>query len=122
MNRPTESVISVSPDDLKYIGTPGGEEWRETSKNSEKTEEKPDLFKPHEPLTEDMTIPVWKPEPKPEEEKERAIISENKTEDQPEKAEPVYVPESLEEIPVVNNHEDFPFTETKLPRFLFRKI
>jgi len=115
MNRPTESVISVSPDDLKYIGTPGGEEWRETSKSSEKTEEKPDLFKPHEPLTEDMTIPVWKPEPKPEEEKERAIISENKTEDQPEKAEPVYVPESLEEIPVVNNHEDFPFTETKTP-------
>src|SRR4030043_4551 len=31
MNRPTESVISVSPDDLKYIGTPGGEEGRETS-------------------------------------------------------------------------------------------
>src|SRR4030042_4539106 len=29
LNRPTESVISVSPDDLKYIGTPGGAAWRE---------------------------------------------------------------------------------------------
>ena len=82
MNRHGESVISVSPDDLKYIGKPGGEEWKETSKSSEKTEEKPDMFRPRDPLTEDKTIlQPMRLDPKPLEEQEKTIVPEKKAED-----------------------------------------
>jgi transcription termination factor Rho len=116
INRPGESVISVSPDDLKYIGTPGGEDWKENSKNSEKPEEKPDLFKPREPLTEDKTIlPTWSPEPKPEEEREKTIVPEVKAEDHYKEVVPELIPEPPDESPVVfnNNDGDTQFNEHK---------
>ena len=44
VKRSIESVMSVSPDDLKRPETRPAE-WQEQAKKPEKTEEKPDLFK-----------------------------------------------------------------------------
>jgi|WetSurSiteA1Bulk_404760.scaffolds.fasta_scaffold04575_1 transcription termination factor Rho len=61
INRPVESVISVSPDDLRKpeITFP---DQRETVVRTEKTEEKPDLFKTSEPGKGDIREPRWKRE------------------------------------------------------------
>ena len=53
VKRSIESVMSVSPDDLKRPETrPGG--WQEQAKKPEKAEEKPDLFKKPEPVPEEQ--------------------------------------------------------------------
>jgi transcription termination factor Rho len=122
LNRPTESVISVSPDDLKYIGTPGGEDWKESAKNTEKSEERQDPFKPREPFTEERSVPAWKPEAKPEgkpvEKRETLIVSYKQKEDKPEKIElekidPEFIPEPLQETPATVNNEDIPLIDNK---------
>jgi transcription termination factor Rho len=122
LNRPTESVISVSPDDLKYIGTPGGEDWKESTKSSERSEERQDIFKPREPFTEERRIPAWKPEAKPEakpeEKRETPIVSDKQKEDKPEKIElekiePELIPEPLQETPATVNNEDIPLIDNK---------
>ncbi len=61
-NRPVESVMSVSPDDLKWNATPP-EEKHEPSKPPEKQEEKPDLFRPAAFVADELKVPEWKPEP-----------------------------------------------------------
>jgi transcription termination factor Rho len=53
-NRSVESVMSVTPDDLTRNNPP--DEWRESQKPAEKTEEKPDLFKIPVPQAEDRKI------------------------------------------------------------------
>ncbi len=71
-NRQVESVMSVSPDDLTK-NAPPADEWKEQSKQQEKTEVKTDPFKPAE-TTEEKKIPFWPAEetkeisPKPEQE------------------------------------------------------
>ena len=61
INRPVESVISVSPDDLKKpeISIP---DPREATVKHERTDEKPDLFKTQEPAKEEIRAPRWKSE------------------------------------------------------------
>jgi transcription termination factor Rho len=59
INRSVESVMSVSPDDLKRAETPISE-WKEQVKTPEKVNEKPDLFKNAEPLAEERKIPKWR--------------------------------------------------------------
>ena len=61
INRPVESVISVSPDDLKKPETTAPE-WRDPVHGPEKTEEKPDLFKSAEPVKEEIRPPRWRQE------------------------------------------------------------
>jgi transcription termination factor Rho len=70
INRPLESVISVSPDDLKKPETTFPDQ-RETVIRTEKTEEKPDLFKTAEPFKTDIREPRWKREQNYPERKER---------------------------------------------------
>jgi transcription termination factor Rho len=59
INQPTESVISVSPDDLKRPETLPPD-WQEHARKKVKPDEKPDLFKSAEALPEEKNAPRWK--------------------------------------------------------------
>lgn len=94
LNRPIESVMSVSPNDLNR-NNEDKEEVTEAIRNGEKTIEKPDLFRQADSSAEPETITPWKkdtgktgsPEPV-------------KSEDRPERSErsvPEPVPEPLKE-------------------------
>jgi transcription termination factor Rho len=61
INRPVESVMSVSPDDLKKQEPPVTE-LREPAGKPEIQDEKPDLFKSPEQEKEQMRAPRWTPE------------------------------------------------------------
>jgi transcription termination factor Rho len=59
INRPSESVISVSPDDLgKQDSKPG--ERNEPLIKTEKSADKPDLFRSNEPPKEEIRAPRWR--------------------------------------------------------------
>ena len=58
--RPAESVISVSPGDLKSTGSPGGEERREPPRTFNKPDERPDLFRQQEPASQEKRVPSWR--------------------------------------------------------------
>ncbi len=59
INRPSESVISVSPDDLgKQDSKPG--ERHEPVVKTEKSADKPDLFRSNEPPKEEIRAPRWR--------------------------------------------------------------
>jgi transcription termination factor Rho len=70
INRHVESVISVSPDDLKKPETTIPE-WRDPVVSPEKTEDKPDLFKNAEPVREEIRPPRWKYEQRNHDNKDR---------------------------------------------------
>jgi len=70
IKRPVESVISVSPDDLKKPETTAPE-LRDPVTGPEKTEEKPDLFKSAEPVKEEIRLPRWRQEQRTSDNKER---------------------------------------------------
>ena len=65
IKRPTESVMSVSPDDLKK---PEGmtSVWDERARKKVKPEEKPDLFKSAEPISEEGKTPKWRQDQRPD--------------------------------------------------------
>jgi transcription termination factor Rho len=63
LKRSVESVMSVSPDDLKRPETRPGE-WKEPARKPEKPDEKPDQFKKAEPVQEERKIPKWRTDPK----------------------------------------------------------
>jgi len=77
INRPVESVISVSPDDLKKPEPeiPG---LRDTETKPERTDEKPDLFKAPEPAREDTRPQRWQRDPKFSDSKERGPVFNEK--------------------------------------------
>lgn len=62
INRPVESVISVSPDDLKRPDDVVIPERKDQPPVPEKSEEKPDLFRKPEPIREETRQPRWKPD------------------------------------------------------------
>ena len=62
ISKPVESVISVSPDDLKKPDTDVIPERKEQPTVSERTEVKPDLFRNAEPLRDEPRQPRWKPD------------------------------------------------------------
>jgi len=70
VNRPVESVIFVSPDDLKKpeVTTPDN---RDPETRHDMTGEKPDLFRNSEPVKEETRLPRWQRDPKFSERKER---------------------------------------------------
>ncbi len=59
IKRSTESVMSVSPDDLKRPEG-GTADWQDHSRKKTKNDDKPDLFKTPEPLHEERKAPEWK--------------------------------------------------------------
>jgi transcription termination factor Rho len=70
VNRPKESVMSVSPDGVKRPET-RPTDWQEQVKKPEKTEERPDLFKKTEQPYENKKAPRWRTDQKQEERNER---------------------------------------------------
>jgi transcription termination factor Rho len=69
VNRPVESVMSVSPDDLRKQESPVTER-KEPGGKQENQEEKQDLFKIPEPEKEQIRPPRWAPERRNQERKE----------------------------------------------------
>ena len=57
--RPSETVISVSPGDLKSTGSPGTEERREPARTFNKPDERPDLFR-QQPAPDEKRVPSWR--------------------------------------------------------------
>jgi transcription termination factor Rho len=69
INRPIESVISVSPNDLKKPEITASEH-RDPVINPEKMDDKPDLFKSAETVKEEIRPPRWKHEQRNSDRKE----------------------------------------------------
>ena len=101
-NRPKESVMSVSPDDLKKNDTPASER-NEPSKLQEKTEEKPDQFKSPAPVTEERKPREWRQDQRPHEKIERYQRPENIKENIPEQRVPDSIPEPVSD-PLIDNN------------------
>ncbi len=99
-NRPVESVISVSPDDLKRPEQPQ-DEWQESVKKPARTENKPDLFKNVVPPHDHKDIQPWKRKKSPDEKREKPL--------RPEKLFPAEAAESIPDLPVE------PVLESNLP-------
>jgi transcription termination factor Rho len=59
IKRQTESVMSVSPDDLKRPEETASD-WQEHARKKVKPDEKPDLFKNLEPVPEEKLAPNWR--------------------------------------------------------------
>lgn len=76
VKRTIESVMSVSPDDLKRPETRPSE-WQDQAKKTEKTDEKPDLFKNTEPPVIKRKTTKWRTEQGPEEKNERKKMYNN---------------------------------------------
>ena len=115
LNRPVESVMSVSPDDLTR-NNPPAEDWKEPAINPEKAEEKPDLFKTAEPAappTEEIKIPLWRSDAEPEEKKESTVESEKPFNEMPEEKVIESVPEPFEEATISLNNGDVLYDEVK---------
>jgi transcription termination factor Rho len=100
IKRPSESVISVSPDDLKRPEAKPAE-LQEPVKKQERTDEKPDLFKNAEVLREEKQTPGWRSE-KPSDERVEKKEKFDKT--------PVIRPERRKFEPVAQH-----FTENIIP-------
>jgi transcription termination factor Rho len=107
-SRPVESVMSVSPDDLKRP-----EEKYEPLSVQEKQEEKPEMFKSPEPESEERTSPLLKPEVKEEEKSEVPVSFDKPKEEIPEKTEPETVPDFVQDITQPVNNEEVAPDETK---------
>lgn len=65
VKRSTESVMSVSPDDLKRPETTPSD-WQEHARKKDKNVDKPDLFKSPDVVPEDRKAPKWRPEQRPD--------------------------------------------------------
>ena len=113
--RPSESVMSVSPGDLKRNGQPE-EERNETLKKKDKPTDKPDLFRQEiaEPAAGEGKKLPWKPYPKREDKREKPFQYKKPENEQSEKiilkSEPQLLPEI--ELPVIQ--DEIPF-ETVSP-------
>jgi transcription termination factor Rho len=110
-NRPKESVMSVSPDDLKKNDAPAVERY-EPAKLQEKTEEKPDLFKSPAPVAEERKPREGRQDQRPHEKIERYQRPENTKENIPEQRVPDSVPEPIPE-PLIDNN--LPLTNGETP-------
>jgi transcription termination factor Rho len=112
VKRSIESVMSVSPDGVKRPEPRQGD-WKEQVKKQEKADDKPDLFKKSDQLSDDRKTPKWRTDQKHEERSERngrfndapTIRSENT------RSESLSEPVIDNSIPVLNG--DSPLEETK---------
>jgi len=108
VKRSIESVMSVSPDDLKKPETRQAE-WQEQVKKPEKIDEKPDLFKNAETVTEDKKAPKWEPDRRYNEKSERKERDDKGPARRPErrKPEPVSDPVAENTLPLNNGEASF---------------
>ena len=112
INRPVESVMSVSPDDLKRT-EPRQSDWQEPVKKSVKTETKPDLFKDSEPAGDKKVVQPWTNNKRSYDKREKAQRFENEQPGKIEKNQTELQSEPLLEstLPILNG--DTPFDEIK---------
>ena len=75
VKRSIESVMSVSPDDLKRPETKT-DERQDTVKQPERSDKKSDLFKNTDITPEERKVPKWKPDPRSVERRDRKERSE----------------------------------------------
>ena len=120
INRPVESVISVSPADLRRPDT-WQTDWLETKGKPEKDEEKSDLFRNSESSGEERQVPRWKSDQRFDErkdkekdrnrdrEKNKKLDEEHSGKPEEKRSEPTF--EST--LPLNNNGSDLLFEETK---------
>ncbi|HUV01081.1 MAG TPA: transcription termination factor Rho [Bacteroidales bacterium] len=111
LKRPVESVISVSPDDLKKPESRPAD-WQEPGSKTGKDEEKPDLFKNAEPAIEERKAPKWKSDKRYDERREkernRRFDEERPVRSEEKRSEPV-----IESVLPLNNGEDLLYDNTK---------
>jgi len=111
VKRTIESVMSVSPDGVKRPETRQGD-WQDQNKKTEKTDEKPDLFKKPEQLRDNRKAPKWRTDQKFEERNERNDRSDRfNAPAVARRYEPVAEPVIDNSIPALNG--DSPLEETK---------
>jgi transcription termination factor Rho len=91
--RPVESVISVSPGEIRHPETKPDDN-QEQHIRPEKTQEKPELFKTGQNPTEVRKPPVWRNEKKRHERSERKEIAEEKPAEKPNENNPKLFDES----------------------------
>ena len=101
IKRSIESVMSVSPDDLKKPETRPSE-WKEQVTKPEKIDEKPDLFKSVETVQEERKAPKWRTNHRPDNRIIQKETSEKVNTEMPDskKSEPV-----IENVIPINNGE-----------------
>ncbi|HOU02810.1 MAG TPA: transcription termination factor Rho [Bacteroidales bacterium] len=115
-NRRPETVISVSPDDLKRKNT-SAEEKQEPLKINEKPNDKPDLFRSYEPVgREEKKESLWSYDYRDTKKKEEPVVTERQHEVVKEETVTESVPDqeilSYQPLPAVNG--DLPVDEIKL--------
>ena len=112
VNRPIESVMSVSPDGVKRPEPRQGD-WQEQTKKPESADTKSDLFKRPEQLRDNRKAPKWRIDEKLEEKLERNERSNAPQGNKFEKprTEPVPEPVIDNSIPALNG--DLPIDEPK---------
>jgi transcription termination factor Rho len=100
IKRTTESVMSVSPDDLKRPEA-APSDWQETPRKKIKSDDKPDLFRSTEPISEEIKTPKWRPDQRPEQR------TEQRTEQRPEhRSEQRNEPRVVKKIRFEKDHSD----------------
>ena len=101
VKRSIESVMSVSPDDLKRPETRPAV-WNEQVKKPERIDEKPDLFKNTEPAPPERKAPKWKSDLKPDERGIKKGRFDEADEERPERkiSEPVAEPVIENSLPL----------------------
>ena len=111
LKQPVESVISVSPDDLKKPEAHQAD-WQEPGNKTGKDEEKPDLFKNAEPASEERKAPKWKSDKRfderREKERNRRFDEERPVRSEEKRSKPV-----IESVLPLNNGEDLLYDNTK---------
>ena len=112
INRPVESVMSVSPDDLKRPEPRQGD-WQEPVKKPVKTETKPDLFKDSETSADQKVVQPWTNNKRSDEKRERPprFDKQHPGKFEKNKREPQSEPLLESTLPLING--DTPFDEIK---------
>ena len=116
IKRPTESVMSVSPDDLKR---PEGmtSDWKERTRKKVKSDDKADLFKGTEQVSEERKTPKWRPDSRPDhkpgqtDDRKERFEKNIPQEAEARKVKPVSESFAENELPVVE--PDTPFDDIK---------
>jgi len=104
INRSIESVMSVTPDDLKRPET-RITEWPEQVKIPEKTEEKPELFNNAEPVPEVKNIPKWRTNPRIDEKSDNKERYNNVQDKMPERKSTEQADSLIDNLLPLNNGE-----------------
>ena len=94
IKRSIESVMSVSPDDLKKQ-EPAPTEWQEHPRKKTKPEEKPDLFKNADTVSEDSKTPRWKKDSRQDQRNVKKVRFESIPYERTENIKSEPVPESM---------------------------